>query len=230
MEFQKYTYISLLILSMIGPLMMSFESKIRFVKQWIYLIPAILIPGSFFIIWDALFTHFGIWSFNNDFVMGLYALGLPLEEWLFFAVIPFCSLFVYEVANHYLHFAKYEQKIRIFLTILGIVFLVLAIFNYKITYTFVTLLLNSIFIFVILWQNMLKGKFTNFIIAYFISSIPMLIVNGVLTSFPVVEYNPLHFSNLRLGTIPIEDFGYFLLLFQMNFWVFEFFKQRNKNN
>ncbi len=228
MEFQKYTYISILLISIIGPLIMSFESKIQFVKQWIYLIPAILVPGSFFIIWDAIFTHYGIWSFNNNFVIGHYAWGLPLEEWLFFAVIPFCSLFVYQVVNYYIHFSKFEQKARIFLIILAIVFLVLALINYKLYYTFVTLLLNSIFIFVILCQNRLKGKFTNFIIAYLICSIPMLIVNGILTSYPVVEYNPLHFSNLRLGTIPIEDFGYFLLLFQMNFWVFEFFKQRNR--
>ena len=49
----------------------------------------------------------------------------------------------------------------------------------------------------------------------------MLIINGILTSFPVVSYNPDAFSNLRLFSIPLEDFAYFFLLFSMNIYLYE---------
>ncbi len=49
----------------------------------------------------------------------------------------------------------------------------------------------------------------------------MLVVNGILTSFPVVSYNPAEFSNLRLYTIPLEDFIYYFLLLAMNIFIYE---------
>lgn len=36
----------------------------------------------------------------------------------------------------------------------------------------------------------------------------MFIVNGFLTSKPVVFYNNMEFSGIRVGTIPLEDFIY----------------------
>ncbi|NQW30219.1 MAG: lycopene cyclase domain-containing protein [Ignavibacteria bacterium] len=35
-----------------------------------------------------------------------------------------------------------------------------------------------------------------------------LLMNGYLTWRPIVIYNPDHFMNLRIGTIPAEDFIY----------------------
>jgi len=56
----------------------------------------------------------------------------------------------------------------------------------------------------------------------------MFIVNGVLTAMPVVEYNPLENSGIRIYTIPFEDFFYFLLLFGMNVMIFEWLQKGKK--
>jgi lycopene cyclase domain-containing protein len=47
------------------------------------------------------------------------------------------------------------------------------------------------------------------------------IFNSYLTSRPVVEYNREVMSNIRVGTIPIEDFGYGLGLVWLTAWVYE---------
>ena len=44
--------------------------------------------------------------------------------------------------------------------------------------------------------------------------------NGYLTWRPIVLYNPAMFLNIRLGTIPLEDFfyGYGLITLTLIFW------------
>lgn len=46
--------------------------------------------------------------------------------------------------------------------------------------------------------------------------------NGYLTWRPIVLYNPEMFLNIRLGTIPVEDFfyGYGLITLTLIFWEF----------
>ena len=39
-------------------------------------------------VWDSIATHLlKLWSFNPDTIVGLWLLGLPLEEWLFFIFV-----------------------------------------------------------------------------------------------------------------------------------------------
>ena len=70
---------------------------------------------------------------------------------------------------------------------------------------------------------------------YFISLIPFLIINGVLTSRPVVMYNDLENSGIRIfiqgvSNIPVEDLAYCLLLLLMNIGLYEAFSSRNKRD
>jgi lycopene beta-cyclase len=47
--------------------------------------------------WDLIAVHTGEWRFSARYILGLRLAGLPLEEWLFFLVIPVCALLTYEV-------------------------------------------------------------------------------------------------------------------------------------
>jgi lycopene cyclase domain-containing protein len=53
-----------------------------------------------------------------------------------------------------------------------------------------------------------------FLYSFLIALIPFLIVNGLLTSIPVVLYNDAENLGIRIYTIPVEDvfYGYALLL------------------
>lgn len=50
-----------------------------------------------FVTWDLIATARGHWWFSEQYTLGLTLLGLPVEEWLFFLVIPICVLLTYEV-------------------------------------------------------------------------------------------------------------------------------------
>jgi lycopene cyclase domain-containing protein len=52
-----------------------------------------------FIIWDALAIAGGVWSYNPRYLTGLAVGAVPLEELLFFLVIPLCGLLTYNAVG-----------------------------------------------------------------------------------------------------------------------------------
>jgi len=212
--------------SVLIPFILSFDKKVAFFRNWKYLFPATLITAAVFIIWDIYFTKHNVWWFNKDFVTGLFIQGLPVEEWLFFIIIPYCCIFIYEVSRAYL---KKEWKGFIIPVniILFIIFLVITLVNIDRIYTAVNFGMAT---FIIGLQFFLKTHKTwlfHFYVAYALSLIPFFLVNGVLTSMPVVGYNDEENLAMRIYTIPVEDFAYLVNLLLMNLTLYEFFKSRS---
>jgi lycopene cyclase domain-containing protein len=69
-----------------------------------------------------------------------------------------------------------------------------------------------------------------FYLAYIVSCIPFLLVNGVLTGGftkgPVVMYNPEEYFGIRVGTVPVDDFAYSFLMLFANITLFEAFSKK----
>ena len=79
-----------------------------------------------FIPWDAYFSFEGIWWFNPKYTSGINLLYLPIEEWAFFIVIPFCCVFLYEVLNHYIIKDYFSKAARVIFGTLSLALFVLA--------------------------------------------------------------------------------------------------------
>ena len=224
---KQFTYLIINLLTFIFPIIQSFESKIKFVKNWKFVFPAIFLTGTFFIIWDVFKTKYGVWSFNEEYLLGMYLINLPLEEWMFFLTVPFACVFVYEVVNFYIKndiFGKIANKLSI---ALGIILLILAIVNYDKSYTSIVFSFGGIFALIhgIFFKYQWLGKFY---LAYLASLLPFFIVNGFLTALPVVIYNNSENLGIRIYTIPIEDTIYSFLLLLMNLTFYEYFKKKWK--
>jgi lycopene cyclase domain-containing protein len=84
------------------PLVMSFSRDLTFYRSAKRLILSILLPFILFVIWDMAATARGHWSFNPEYVVGITLVNLPLEEVLFFVVIPFASIFTWESVKYFL--------------------------------------------------------------------------------------------------------------------------------
>ena len=55
-----------------------------------------------FVPWDVAAVRAGHWSFDPRQVLGVRVGGLPLEELLFFCVVPLCSVLTLETARRVL--------------------------------------------------------------------------------------------------------------------------------
>jgi len=63
---------------------------------------------------------------------------------------------------------------------------------------------------------------------YIVALIPFYLVNGALTSIPVVLYSKTQTIGYRVWTIPFEDHFYLMALLLMNIGFFEYFKSRKQ--
>jgi lycopene cyclase domain-containing protein len=226
MEFKNFTYLLLLIGSISVPLIQSFDKRKQYSHKIKYILPAILITSIFFLIWDINFTEAKIWSFNTKYTLGKSFKGLPIEEWLFFLVVPYCCIFIYEIVK--VDLEKYEfPKFFIALSVALIIgfALISYLFSHQL-YTFLAFLLPSVYLAYTVFRNRFRQYLTKFYFSYFISLIPLLIVYGILASLPLVEYNPVHILNIRILNIPIEDFSYFFLMLLMAITIYEFLKEK----
>lgn len=220
----KFTYLLLNLFTLSYPLFRSFENKIKFFSSWKYLFPAMVISALFFISWDEVFTRRNVWSFNPEFVMGIYLRHLPIEEILFFIAVPFSCFFIYEVFGYYFPgpsnpvlFRVMSVTASVLLAIAGIIFagkLYTAVASFSASGF---LLLHSLF----LDSNKAFRLWSSFAGCI----IPFMIVNGVLTAMPVVVYNDAENLSIRIGTIPVEDIAYCLAMLSLNFFLIEIFRK-----
>ena len=213
-------------MSIVGPLALSFDKKVAFYKQWKQVFGAMLVPAFFYVVWDIIFTQRGVWSFNNVYITEIRYFNLPIEEMLFFFVVPYCCTFIYACVKSYFPKLQSNKKTDIIFKSLSLIFFVVACFNVKRDYTFYTFILCSLFILFTLFKRFNQAAF---LISYFIILIPFLIVNGFLTSIPVVIYNDAENLGIRIFTIPFEDVFYGMLLVMMNCLGYEHLIQKERN-
>lgn len=228
MDWQKLTYFGLLLFTISVPLIRSFEHRIHYFGKWKFMGPGLAVTAGIFIIWDVIFTRNDVWHFNPEYVTGIFLMHLPLEEWLFFLFIPFACIFIYEVLNYFFKNFDYpgiSKGITIFLLIGSVA---LTILYHDRTYTLVNSVFASLMLTIQLLLKTHNTYLSKFYRAYFVGIIPFLLVNGVLTALPVVTYNNAENLALRVYTIPVEDFAYYLSLFLMNLNFYEYFKSRSR--
>ena len=218
-----YLIINILIIAV--PLLLSFESKIRFYRKIIYYLQSILIVSSAFLIWDVIATERGDWAFNKLYLTGIYFWGLPIEEILFFLTVPYACIFIFKTVNLYIK----DKVLKIndyILWVKVLLLIIIAIVNAERNYTYTVLLFSatSILLLRFLDNDLLSSR--NFWITMLVTYIPFLIVNYFLTSIPIVTYNDNAFSTYRFMTIPVEDFFYSFSMISM--WIM-FYNLSEKN-
>ena len=223
-----YTYFIILCCSLAGPLALSFDKKVGFYKKWKYLFPAMLFPAFFYIVWDIFFTKENVWSFNENYITGIKLINLPVEEVLFFFVVPYCCVFIYECVRFYFPVIANKKTGNFFLQSIAIILLVAGLIFYKKYYTNWSFILCSLFVAMLyVFKQFFKDfKAALFLAAYAIILIPFLLVNGFLTDIPVVLYNDAENLGIRIYTIPLEDIFYGMLLIMMNIALYEKFRNR----
>jgi lycopene cyclase domain-containing protein len=140
-------------------------------------------------------------------------------------------VFTYEALNHLVakdYLSPYQRIISIAL-IIGLI--IATGFNLNKWYTATTFIGLAAYIAIL--EFILRSAFlSRFYFSYIFVLIPFFIVNGILTgSFiegEVVWYNDAENLGIRIGTIPVEDIFYGMLLLLMNVSIFEWL-QRKKN-
>ncbi|HEX3898571.1 MAG TPA: lycopene cyclase domain-containing protein [Mycobacteriales bacterium] len=71
--------------------------RARVYARWRRLLLTLLPVLAVFVTWDALSIHAGFWSYRH--LTGVRIGNLPIEELVFFVVVPVCSLLTFEAVR-----------------------------------------------------------------------------------------------------------------------------------
>lgn len=222
----KGFYLLLDILILFFPLVLSFDRRVHYFDKWRSSFLATIIVAVPFIIWDMIFTKNGFWGFNPDYLVGLNIGNLPIEEVLFFIIVPFAYTFIYECCKYYFRSKKIKSLDRILHFSIPLYALILTLLEPTGWYTLSVVISSGIVL--TLWLRAPNYKFIG--ISFLISLIPFLLINGILTggvtSKPIIWYSELQKVTPRIWTIPVEDVLYCFTLVTSVFLLTEFFEKK----
>ena len=93
-------YVAVLAFCVVGTLPLELFLGVRVYRQWRRLVLTLLPVVAVFVTWDLYAVNAGQWSFDATQLLGVTLPGdLPLEEVLFFLVVPTASLLALEAVH-----------------------------------------------------------------------------------------------------------------------------------
>ena len=223
-------YLILLLIAVVITLPLEFFGKLGIYRRYKDAIKAISLPFIIFIIWDILFSQTDLWNFSDKHTYSFRLLGLPIEEILFFIVIPLAGLLTYNAVS------TLNSKFKINVSIIHskyfiVLYIAVGLFVYKDRvnsmnlkvptriFPYYTLSILFVFIAFIVWVSKSEArksfiKSADFYYSIVICMMFMILFNGWLTMLddPTVTYRANAGPRIYFD-MPIEDIFYgFVLL------------------
>jgi len=96
----RYQYLILMGLCLLITLPLEFVLGARVYRQPRRLLLTMLAPVGIFVVWDVIAFAWDHWQYSSRYVTGVEIPGgLPIEELVFFLVIPVCGLLTLEAVR-----------------------------------------------------------------------------------------------------------------------------------
>lgn len=95
-----FTYLAVMLACVLGTLPLEYFYRARVWRRIRQTALAILPVAAVFVTWDYLAAAAGWWTFDPAYLSGLWVGGLPVEELVFFVVIPVCGILTLEGVRH----------------------------------------------------------------------------------------------------------------------------------
>ena len=210
-----------------APLLLSFDRRVSFYRQWRAVLPALLLVAALFIAEDISATARGHWDFASEYAGELRILGIPPGEWLFFITVPFACIFIYACVRSYQREAVLPFPRGLNFLLAAIALATALLFRDQ-GYTRSVMIISAAawLSLGVLRPDLPKSRhfWTGMGLTYF----TFIIVNGILTGIPVVTYGAEAIWGVRLGTIPLEDFFYSFALLTLNFVLYRLILDRGR--
>lgn len=103
----QYLIVLGLCLAITAPLEMFGSGVYRQARRVVYAVAPV---AAVFLVWDAVAIAASMWTYNGDYITGLAVPPhVPIEEVLFFVVIPLCGLLTYNAVSTILDWAKHRE-------------------------------------------------------------------------------------------------------------------------
>lgn len=93
----KFGYVAMLLFTICGSFWLEIIFKVGVLRRFTKAMRAIAPVAFIFILWDAYAIKSGHWRFDKDQILGIFGpFSIPLEEYLFFFIVPLAALMTIE--------------------------------------------------------------------------------------------------------------------------------------
>ena len=93
----KFGYFAMLAFTVLGSFWLEIFLKVGVLRRIKRAMLAILPTATIFLIWDYYAVNSKHWFFDREQILGIYGpFNIPLEEYLFFMIIPMAAIFTIE--------------------------------------------------------------------------------------------------------------------------------------
>lgn len=106
----RYQYLLLMAGCLLITLPLEFVLRARVYRRPRRLLLSLLPTLVVFLAWDAFGIWRGHWWYSPDYTTGFRPAGVPLEEYVFFLVIPICGLLTYEAVGTVLGWVRQRRS------------------------------------------------------------------------------------------------------------------------
>lgn len=97
---RQLSYLGMLAFCLVGTLPLELWLGVRVYRQWRRLLLTLLPVVAVFVVWDLYAISAGHWDFDPSQLLGVVLPGgVPVEELLFFVVVPTCALLAFEAVR-----------------------------------------------------------------------------------------------------------------------------------
>jgi lycopene cyclase domain-containing protein len=106
----RWQYLALMGACLLLTLPLEFVLRARVYRRPLRLLLALLPTIVVFVIWDVIGILRDHWSYSPKFTTGIMLGVMPLEELVFFIVIPICGLLTYEAVGDVLRRVRKDRR------------------------------------------------------------------------------------------------------------------------
>jgi lycopene cyclase domain-containing protein len=90
----------MLAFTLFGSIWLEVFLKVGVIRRFKRVVLSILPTAVFFLIWDAYAIKSGHWYFDKNQILGIFGpFGIPLEEFIFFLIVPLAALLTIEAVR-----------------------------------------------------------------------------------------------------------------------------------
>ncbi|AAT44119.1 lycopene cyclase domain-containing protein [Picrophilus oshimae] len=232
MDITHFYYFIILSFIFFPVLGISLTNEFKKVRNYRALLYAMLFTDPVYIVWDSLSVTYHVWTFNKKYITGIMVYNLPVEEILFFFVVPFSTFLIYESIDYIKNdsFISKTSRIKKIMFIIAILFILNAIYFYSYIYMLLASVFTAFIILLTLKIMPSLYRSSNYWLFIIIMYIPFIVFDHFLTSLPVFTYGVHAIINIRILSIPVEEFIYVYSL--MNFYAlfYNIYKKRSNKD
>jgi isorenieratene synthase len=218
----EYLLFNLVVIA--GPVAFGRWQPTSFHGRWLPALAAAITVAIPFIAWDVLVT--GRHWFFNVAPTAIRPFGLPLGEWAFFLSVPLACAFTWEMLTGGVDPTPVRRTPAIWMAVGVLLAAGVAAWGRGLEYTAVACgaLAGAVALDTMGGGRVVRHRrfvrFATVVLGF------TAIFNGYLTARPLVLYDARYQLDVRIGTIPIEDFVYGLALVVANVALFERVRDR----